>query len=367
MDKLSTNLINKILKLTLIVLLFLGFYLFYYLIGPAIGGMAGYLIPVFFPFLIAVIFALLIDPLVRYLQEKGRMSRPIAVLSTLTFFMLLIGTITVGIVSRLIIELEKLSKTLPKYSVILGAQITHLQQRLQTWYLDIELPDQVINQLQGTVDNLIDLLNAVTTSTINLLLTLLAGLPGGLLMTIMALLATYFFSRDKETIMKNVYKLLPNRWEHKVRSISKELEKAIIGFLRAQLFLISITALQTIIVLRIMNIDYAFTMGIVVGLVDILPILGPGAVFIPWVILEFFLGQKKFALILLLLYGSIVIVRQLIQPKIIGEQVGIHPLGALIAMYVGLRVLGVWGILLGPMILVLIKAISKAGAFSRWI
>ncbi len=354
-------------RMVLTTLVLLALFLLYYYIGPALVATVKYLLPVLLPFIIAFILAAIIDPVVRYLQKRGKMSRPVAVISTMLFILLLIATITIGIISRLIVELERLSGVLPQYSVIFSAEVKLFQQKLQNWYLDIELPQQVVSRLQGAVNNLIELLSAAVSSTINMLLTLLAGLPSGLLITIIALLATYFFSRDKELIIKSLFRVLPARWENKFASVVNELEGAIIGFLRAQLFLIFITAGQTIIFLNIIGIDYALTMAIVVGLVDILPVLGPGAVFIPWVIIEFILGKKKLALYLLLFYGSVVVVRQLLQPKVIGEQVGIHPLSALVAMYVGLKVMGVLGLVIGPMLLVLLKALSRAGVFSRWL
>jgi len=353
-------------RMALLTLVLSALFLLYYYIGPAMLGTIHYLVPVFLPFIIAFLLATIIDPIVKYLQKHGKMSRPIAVIGTMMFFLTIIATITIGIISRLIVELEKLSKTLPQYSVIFNAEVKLLQQRLQNWYVDIELPQQVITRLQGTVDNLIELLSVIASNTIDLLLAMLAGLPSGLLITLVALLSTYFFSRDKELIVATLFKVLPDRWEEKFASVLEELESAIVGFLRAQIFLIVVTAGQTIVFLSIMGVDYALTMGVVVGLVDILPVLGPGAVFVPWIIIEFVLGKKKLALFLLLLYGSVVVVRQLLQPKVIGTQVGIHPLSALMAMYIGLKVMGVVGIVLGPMILVLFKALARAGLFSRW-
>lgn len=354
-------------RMALITLILLATFLLYYYVGPAMLGVIDYLVPVFLPFIIAFILAAIIDPMVRYLQRRGKISRPIAVISTMLFFLLVIATITVGIISRLIIELERLSKTLPQYSTIFNAEVRLMQQKLQNWYVGISLPQQIITRLQGTVDSLIETASKAASYTIDILLTMLAGVPSGLLITVIALLATYFFSRDKELIISSLFQILPQRWEERFASIVAALEEALVGFLRAQLFLIVVTAAQSIIFLNLMGIDYALTMGVVVGLVDILPVLGPGAVFIPWIIIEFILGKKKLSLLLLLLYGSVVVVRQLLQPKVIGEQVGIHPLSALVAMYVGLKVLGVLGLVIGPMLLVLFKALSKSGLFSRWI
>jgi predicted PurR-regulated permease PerM len=100
---------------------------------------------------------------------------------------------------------------------------------------------------------------------------------------------------------------------------------------------------------------------LVVGFLDILPILGPGALFVPWSLWEIASGNGSFGFELLVLYGIIVIVRQVLEPKIVADSIGLHPLATLVGMFVGLKAAGVMGMFLGPVILVLFQALRRAG------
>src|SRR5690606_5790957 len=130
---------------------------------------------------------------------------------------------------------------------------------------------------------------------------------------------------------------------------------AILGYLRAQIILMLITMGQTLVGLYVLGVDYTLLLTLIVGFLDLLPVLGPGLIFVPWCVLAFLLGNLRLAVSLLILYGIISVVRQLIQPKIVGDSIGIHPLETLVSLYVGLKVLGVAGLILGPILVVIIK------------
>ena len=115
-----------------------------------------------------------------------------------------------------------------------------------------------------------------------------------------------------------------------------------------------------------MVICYIFTIGILVGILDILPILGPGTLFIPWIIWEIISGDTGFAVSLLVLYVIISVVRQFLEPKIIGDNIGLHPLATLISLYVGLQLGGIVGMIAGPVLLVIFIACYRVGVFNRF-
>ena len=110
---------------------------------------------------------------------------------------------------------------------------------------------------------------------------------------------------------------------------------------------------------------YIFTIGIVVGILDILPILGPGTFFVPWIIWALISGDTKVALSLLIVYIIISVVRQFLEPKIIGDNIGLHPLATLISLYVGLQLGGVIGMIMGPVLVVIFIACYRAGVFDN--
>jgi sporulation integral membrane protein YtvI len=132
------------------------------------------------------------------------------------------------------------------------------------------------------------------------------------------------------------------------------------SYLKAEVILVMISFIITIIGLFIMNIrglnvQYPLLAALVIGFVDALPILGSGTVIVPWAVISALDGDIELALALLILLAVISIVRQFIEPKVVSKQIGIHPIFTLIAMYTGFKVIGIIGLLLGPIILIIIN------------
>lgn len=122
------------------------------------------------------------------------------------------------------------------------------------------------------------------------------------------------------------------------------------------MLLVSLTGLESLIGLTILGVSYAHLLALTVAFFDFLPILGPGTFYIPWSIWMFLSGNIRLGIGLLILYAIIVVVRQLLEPKVIGQSIGLHPLATLIALYFGFTLLGVWGLILGPAIAIAYKA-----------
>ena len=120
-----------------------------------------------------------------------------------------------------------------------------------------------------------------------------------------------------------------------------------------------ITFLQTLLGLLFLGYEFALIIALLVSFVDALPVLGPGAVFVPWIIREIVSKNIRNALGLVILYIFITAARQILQPKIVSVNVGIHPLEAILAIYIGLKVFGVLGVFIGPILLVIIKAFVR--------
>jgi len=139
--------------------------------------------------------------------------------------------------------------------------------------------------------------------------------------------------------------------------------------LKAQGTLITITFCELLIGFSLLNIRYALILAIAIAIIDALPILGTGTVLIPWAVVLVVMGDYKFAACIFGMYLFILIVRQLIEPKIVGTQIGIYPLLTLIAMYTGTQFVGVWGLILGPIVLIILKnifgSIYQSGAIKE--
>jgi len=125
--------------------------------------------------------------------------------------------------------------------------------------------------------------------------------------------------------------------------------------LTAYLIIMSITFTELLIGLSIIHVKYSIVFAFLICIVDILPVLGTGTILIPWTIYEFIIRDTRMGVSVLTLYIVILVVRQLLEPKIIGHQIGVHPLISLISIYAGLQLLGAIGLILGPIIMIIIK------------
>ncbi|MBZ4653549.1 MAG: Sporulation integral rane protein YtvI [Peptococcaceae bacterium] len=351
--------ITLLLKISIPLIIVAGIYFFIRYFIPLLFNVSAILLLGFSPFILALITAILIDPVVDWLEKKKGIKRGIAVAFTLTVLLIFITLILIFVISRLAIELAKLYADLPGLTRhIVNFTLQYIQD-IRIFITNNPLPIEAQNALQQNIKFVIDGLTELVARTTNILIAFLTGLPGFITILIVAGLATFFISRDKTLIFKFIYGIMPKKLITPTSTVIGELSTALVGFFRAQTILISITAVQTIIGLYILGVDYALTLGIIVGLVDLLPVLGPGTVFIPWAVIHFVTGDLRFGVALLILYGILVGVRQLIEPKILAENIGLHPLATLLALYLGLKFLGVLGIIIGPFLVIVIKAMIK--------
>ena len=142
-----------------------------------------------------------------------------------------------------------------------------------------------------------------------------------------------------------------------------DLKMALVGFIRAQLTLITLTAIIILVGLMILKVNYALTLALVIGLVDLLPYLGVGAVMVPWIVYLFIVGNYKLAIGLSILYLITIVVRQFLEPKVYASNIGLDPLLTLVALFVGLQLFGFIGLIIGPTLTVILMALYRARVF----
>lgn len=327
-----------------------------------------YVLAYFLPFILALILASLIEPLVNFLHQKVKyVNRALAVFLSLA---LIIGIIVIIIsfgASRLFFELDRLVRTMPDYQEILSqAEVLWDHDKLDEWMDTWEISPQ----LRATVEEgLSDVYDTFTMGLRNIFKTVQDStrkVANFFVILFFTFLATFFMSKDKVALSKTIADIIPPKWQRDAHQFRIELSNNVIGYIRALAILISVTTVVTIIGLYLIGSNYALLLGLVSGLLDIIPILGPGLIFTPWIIYEFLFGEIFRAFMLLILYGSMVIIRSSLEPKVIGKNIGVHPLAILISLYVGLRVFGAIGVILGPAILMLTNAFIRAGLLAHF-
>ncbi|MEG6615730.1 sporulation integral membrane protein YtvI [Peptococcaceae bacterium 1198_IL3148] len=321
--------------------------------------LTGNILPALIPFIIAIFISFLIEPLVNFLQRKFRLSRGLAVMLAMLLLFGTLGTLLVLLIIQLIAELVSLSATLPGITHELRIYVEQMIPQAIRFYGD--LPNNMVSYLQDAIRNFGTMLQSLVEVAATSLLSFLSLVPGTFILIIVTFLATYFIAKDRRAIADFWKRLIPAPYGQKSLTVLREVLAAFISYLKAQSVLVIITTIQAIIGFYIIGVDYALTLGLVVGVLDLIPVLGPATLIIPWAIWFFIQGNIAFGIKLLVLYVTIFVVRQLLEPRIVAANLGLHPLATLLAMYMGLSLLGFIGLILGPILLIAIQATLKAG------
>ena len=190
-------------------------------------------------------------------------------------------------------------------------------------------------------------------------------LPQGFLFLFTTLLATYFASAGLPELRGALKQKLPAAWGPRLGAGRDQLKRVLGGWLKAQGLLMLITFGELAAGFLVLRVDLALLLAAVVALVDALPVFGTGTVLLPWAVFAFLGGDRWLALGLLILYGVITLVRNVLEPRLVGEKLGLHPLLALAAMYVGFQAFGVAGMILVPLLAVLAKGLWDCGVFRK--
>ena len=190
-----------------------------------------------------------------------------------------------------------------------------------------------------------------------------AGLvPSVFIFLTVTLLACYYFTADDGRLGKGLgaalARVVPVPLRDRLPPIGRRLRRLGRQYLRACLLLGLLTFCLCFIGLAILRVPYAFILALLLAVVDLLPLLGTGVILIPWGIICLLLGQVKLGIGLLVLYGAATLVRQVLEPKLIGEGLGLHPLVSLFSMYAGLKLFGVWGMILAPLVAAGVRAVG---------
>lgn len=356
--KLRQN-INRLIVITFTLVLLKVVTVFFQEFLPVFSEVVSRLLAAFLPFFIAIFIALLLEPLVSQFIKSLKVHRAIATLFALIIVILGIGGILFLIIARLYTELADLSVSLPSsdyFLAIFGSLLNTAENFIQ---LNPQIQTALTNASEGLLNNVQGW--ALTGSKV--LLGVISALPGVFVVLVISIVASFFMSASFPEVKRFIGGLLPGKWQGGARSVGKDLGGAVIGFVRAEAILISVTGVLITIGLLILGNPYAFTIGFISAFLDLLPIVGTGMVFIPWIVGLFIIGSVSEGIKLLVLYLIVTVVRQVIEPKVMSQSIGLHPLATLISMYVGLKLMGGVGLILGPGLVIIYEALRKAGLF----
>ena len=144
-----------------------------------------------------------------------------------------------------------------------------------------------------------------------------------------------------------------------ISQMIKDTGKGLKGYLKSQLILMGITFVILIIGLMVLKVPYFILIAIAISIVDVLPILGSGIIIVPWSIISFILGSSYLGKGLAIIYIILIITRQVLEPKIMGKEIGVRPLYTFLATIIGSLILGPIGLIIGPLIAVAVSSVIR--------
>ncbi|HHU48135.1 MAG TPA: sporulation integral membrane protein YtvI [Clostridiales bacterium] len=321
----------------------------------------------FAPFIIAFLIACIIEKPAGFMQKRFGFSRGAASAVSIFIFVVLAGGLIGFLFYRLLMEVWELTKISTGYENIL-LRIRRWIDLGGVWYA--ALPREAVLAIESSLDGILAKIGDTVTLGINNLLKamikVLTSLPQALLYTVITLVAAFFISRDRERISRFVFSQIPDSWGIKFRSIKNDLFAAMTGYIKALLILVTIGFFEVLLGYTILGIRYSLFLAILTAAADLLPILGPGTVLVPGAIIFLINGSYFQAAGFLILYMIVTVVRQFLEPRIVGGNIGIHPLVTLIFIYLGYRLFGFAGLILGPVFAIMLKSAQKAGILPPW-
>lgn len=313
-----------------------------------------YILPVLIPFIIAFVIASLIRiPVKRFYGKTEVRNRLISVLTCIAFYGIMFAILSYAGVN-LYHTISEFLMTVPKIyqeNIVPALNLVYdmIEQTLATMDEGIAAEFDYIFQEQ-----LNSIGNYITTFSVNAVKAIsgsLASIPGFIIKLIITIISTFFCIIDYNKILILFINMIPKGKEDTVLKLGRYYKSTVFIYIKSYSLLFLITYVELWIGFSIMRIPYAPLVALLVAIFDIMPILGVGGVLLPWAIILFILKNIPLGIGMLVLYLVIAFVRNTAEPKLVGKQIGLHPLATLIFMYLGLRFLGFIGMFLFPVTL----------------
>lgn len=340
-------------------------FLYFAIILGIVILLARYALGVLMPFLIALLISLLLKPAVAFLHDKLKLPRSIAGIMLVVLFYALVGFLVIVISVQLFSSAKEFFLILPSlYTNSIVPWLSRAFFSLQEFAGHLD-PDAAAayNVVAANVTTSIgeavvtiskQVVSWVTSSTLKA--------PRFLLNVLIMVISTIFLTADFPKITAFIKRQLSERWRTLLRNARIQLGRTLWSYLRSYAIIMTITFLEIFLGLSIIGIDNAAGIAIAIAIFDILPVVGSGLVLLPWTIYTLISGNLATGIGLAILYIVVIVVRQIMEPKIIGDRVGLHPLVTLLAMVLGTYLFGGIGLFGLPITIALIHALNKQGA-----
>ena len=323
-----------------------------------------YALPALFPFFVAFIVTMLLRPIVRFLHNKLKLNTRIASVILVILFYGTIGVIIIWMIIEILSFAADKIKDLPAFfqtqiQPFLVTLFEEIQQMLHNFDPEMAIDfDDTANSLLSTLGSTV---MSFSGTLVGSLTDIAVSVPSFLLNIVIMVVATIFLLVDYESIQAFIKKQLSDKTNELIHNIGAHLGKVLKKYILSYSLIMLITFGEIFAGLSIIGVKYSALIAALIAIFDILPVVGSGLVLAPWAIISIIIGNIGLAIGLFILWAVLCVVRQIIEPKIVGNSVGMHPFLTLFAMLAGNFIYGGIGILLLPITLALCQSLNSAG------
>lgn len=308
----------------------------------------------FLPFMLATIIATTIEPLIRGICHKfPKISKKIIVGFLVFIVYGILSTLLVLVCFRLLKESTALIDIIPKmYQKSVDMFSNHFDNFKKAYTV---LPDTISSKVYEIGTNILSGVTSALTGMLNSVFDFIMFLPTVIIYAVVTILATYFVAMDRNIILNTLQETLPKRWFDNFVNIIDKSINSILKYFKAQLILAGITFIGSVALFIVVRQPYPFTISLILAFLDILPVLGIGSAMVPWAIYNGLNGNIGQAVTITVIYAILLVVRQLLEPKVVSSSLGIKPIVTLFSMFIGFKVYGVLGLIAGPILCIILK------------
>lgn len=323
----------------------------------------------FFPFVCGFILSLIANPVVRFLEKKIKIKRKYGSVLMIAAVIGAVVLICYGAISVLAAGLESFAAYLPTMYENAGVELNEAASHLQTILDRIPFLQEInLNELGESLGGYVtEFMSGGSEPTFDAIGEIAKRIPDVLFGVVIGLLATYFFIADRDKLTALIERHVPQSFREHTGRAWRQIVKAVGGYFEAQLKIMVIIYIIIWIGLAILDVNYAWLIGFGIAFLDMLPVFGAGAVLWPWAAVKLFSGNYAAALGMMILYAVALTVHQLVQPKLVGDSVGMDPFAALFFMYIGYKISSVVGMIVAIPVGMILINLYEVGAFDTLI
>lgn len=327
------------------------------------------LLGLFLPFVIGWIVAMIANPLVKFLENKVKLLRKhSSAIIIIVVIAAIVGLIYL-IISILIRESKQLAGDLP--NIINQAETLLSKLSVQIQELSRKMPEsvrQLINNLLDNINkNLMEFKPKEDFLSFSVVSIIAQNIADVFLSIIITILSAYFFIVKRDELMEGCKKLLPNSMLEGWQFVYDNFTKAVGGYFKAQFKIMLVLCGIMFVGFEILRVSYSMLIALGIAFLDFLPVFGTGAVLWPWALIDMLSGNYFRAVGLVVIYLICQVTKQVLQPKMVGDSIGMSPLSTLVFLYIGYRLYGVIGMIIGVPVGMVIVNLYRVGMFDRLI